>query len=406
MVRVTAHDVRVLQSDEVRAAADLFTQTLHVPPANDELWQHVVGSYETGRLFGARHDGEIIGTASSFGSVLTVPGGGTVPMAAVTRVGVRSDHTRRGVLTAVLREQLADVQARGEPLAGLRATESGIYGRFGFGVASRARSLAVVRRRCAFHATAPRGGQVRMLAGSEAMKVIPPLYERLAVTRPGMITRPDAWWAVARGEVAAPSGIQYAVHSGQHGDDGFVRYKVERHRGFADSCHGILEVTGLYGTESTAIAELWRFVLGVDLVDEVRARARPLDDPLELLLAEVDACQTRVVEDELWLRLVDVPAALAARAYQDVEPVVLEVRDRFLPTNDGVYRIGPDSVERVGTRPGLVMDVGALASLYLGDRMPSTLAATGHIEVREADALLRADRLFASAAVPWCGTLF
>jgi predicted acetyltransferase len=211
-----------------------------------------------------------------------------------------------------------------------------------------------------------------------------------------------------------------AVHTGPDGDDGFA-LAVPSGPEFAAT----LRVTDLHAADVAAAAGLWRFLLGVDLVGQVEAAMRPLDEPLDLLLADPRAHGVTGVADETWLRLVDVPAALAARAFPAVPavpaggraaaPVLLAVHDPLLPDNAGVYRIGGGNggwgtAERVGplgARPAeLECDVAALAPAYLGDRVPSTLAATGWWTVHDPAAVPRADALFATDVAPWCGTHF
>jgi predicted acetyltransferase len=153
-----------------------------------------------------------------------------------------------------------------------------------------------------------------------------------------------------------------------------------------------------------AFGALWRYLLGVDLVARIEAAGRPVDEPVELLLTDPRACQTTSVSDEQWLRLVDVPAALAARSYLG-EAVAVEVIDPLLGHNCGTYRVAADGVRRTGEPAQLRLDVAALADIYLGTWRPSALAQAGLAEVRDPAALAAADRLFAAPAVPWCGTI-
>ena len=167
-----------------------------------------------------------------------------------------------------------------------------------------------------------------------------------------------------------------------------------------------LNVIDLHTANPRAWAGLWRFLLGVDLVDEVRAEDRPLDEPLRWLFTDPRACRVAEVGDGSWLRLVDVPSALAARSYRDGEPVVIEVSDPFLPANSGRYRISVDGAVRTDEPAGIALDVSALASLYLGGTRASALAAAGRLRVLDPAALARADRLFDADVPPWCGTFF
>lgn len=360
-----------------------------------------------------RESGSLVATAASFPSRTVVPGGAVLSMAAVTRVGVRADRTRRGLLTAMMRAQLDDVAARGEPLASLRASEARVYGRFGYGVATRGREIRMRRPGAGWRANAPRGGRVRLLGRDEMVTVLATVHETIALRRPGGMTRPASWWDGMVGHgLANREHVVAAVHTSAAGDDGFAYATVSDGDGFA---HRTLRVQDLHAADVEATAGLWRFLLDVDLIGVVQGWSRPLDEPLELLLADPRHCAVTRNDDETWLRLVDVASALGARAFPataaDVEPVLLAVHDPLLAGNAGIYRIGDGTAERVGpldgtTAPELECDVAALSMAYLGDRAPSALAATGWWQVHDAAALSRADVLFATATTPWCGTYF
>ena len=347
----------------------------------------------------------------SYPSRTVVPGGGVLPLAAVTRVGVRADRTRRGLATALMRAQLDDLRARGDALALLWAIESGIYGRYGYGVATRARAVRVRASRAALRPQAPSGGTVRVLDRAEVVPVLSAVHDTLALRRAGGITRTPGWWE-AYADRHVDDALLAAVHTDQDGtDDGFAVAVARGPGPFGpDSAGYTLHVEDLHAADTAATAGLWRFLLGVDLIAHVEA-AVPVDDPLDLLLADPrDAVVTGPV-DETWLRLVDVPAALAARSFRaDAGPLLLAVHDPLLPDNAGVYRIAGEGAERVGPlgarEPELSCGVAALAPAYLGDRSPSTLAATGWWTVHDPTAPARADALFTTAPAPWCGTHF
>ncbi|MFC5994695.1 GNAT family N-acetyltransferase [Pseudonocardia hispaniensis] len=402
-----AHRVVALGPDQLRDAHSLFAATIHRGPLDDQDWQHTATTYSPGRTFGVVHDGALVGTATSFRTRTAVPGGAALPTAAVTRVGVRADHTRRGVLTAMMHTQLRAAARAAEPLASLRASEAVIYERFGYGPATRGRHVRVPRPHRGWRAGAPAGGSVRLLGRSEIVPVLAPLQRRLALRRAGGIERPDAWWwGLVQRRLDAREHVVACVHTGPDGDDGFA---VAFSHGVGPALTGrVLRVEDLHAGSVDAAAGLWRFLLSVDLVDTVEGWLRPLDEPLELLLTDPRKCQVTGQEDETWLRLVDVPAALAARSWGAAEPVLLGVSDTVLPENSGVYRIGPDAVERVScAEPELECDVAGLAAAYLGDRMPSALAVCGWWTVRDPVAVSRADALFAIGGPrPWCGTFF
>jgi len=408
---VSTH-VRTLDPDDLRAAHALFGAALHHPAPDDAGWARVAPSFSPGRTLGVDVDGALVATATSFPSETVVPGGAVLPMAAVTRVGVRADHTRRGLLSAMMRAQLEDVAARGEPFASLRASEARIYGRFGYGVATRGREVRVRADPALFRPEAPMGGRVRLLDRADIVPVLREVHARIALRRPGGMTRPAGWWdnGLGRRLEVDRAHVVAAVHTGADGDDGFAVAALGEGPGggFAERP---LEVTDLHAADASATAGLWRFLLGIDLIGSVEAHLRPLDEPLELLLTDPRACAVTGQGDETWLRIVDVPAALAARAYGNAEPLLLAVHDRLRETNAGVYRIAHGSAERVaplggGARPQLECDVAALAMAYLGDRRPSELVATGWWTAPDTAAVPRADAAFTTAGTPWCGTFF
>ncbi|WP_026361460.1 GNAT family N-acetyltransferase [Amycolatopsis nigrescens] len=399
--------IRNLADGEQRSAFALLYQALHRGALTDEHWGRRSPGFLADRRYGAFAEDELIGTAGSFGTELAVPGGALLPTGAVDGVGVRADHTRRGVLSALMGEQLRDLVRRGEVLACLHASETAIYGRFGYGVASLDQRVRITRRAARLHQDAPAGGRVRLLAPEAAVELIPALYRRIAPSRPGMLSRPEVWWPMRFERFRGHDGGHIAaVHTGADGDDGFVVYQVNERHG-AQPHTADLTVHDLHAAGPEALAGLWRFLLGMDLVDELHAY-RPVDEPVAAMLTDLRAWQVTGVEDESWLRILDVPAALAARTYQRAEPVVLEVSDALLPENSGRYRITADGAERLGddTEAEVRLGVDVLAMIYLGAWAPSALAATGRLQARTPEAARRADELFGTPVKPWCGTGF
>ncbi|WP_016697478.1 GNAT family N-acetyltransferase [Actinoalloteichus spitiensis] len=403
---MTRFTVESVPDSRIRETNTLFRTALHAPVPSDEKWELAARSYQTGRTWGVLDEGEYVGTASSFGALLRVPGGAEVPMAAVSRVAVRADHTRRGILTELMRTQLTDAARRGEPTATLRASETAIYGRFGYGVADRSRSLQVRADRARI---GDRGGEgtVRLLRTDQLATALPEIYAGLGLYRTGMISRPAEWW-VPRVEIPLKDGqnVRAAVHVDAAGHrDGYVLYEVKVKDG-AGFDQATLSVYDLHAPEPAVRRRLWRFLLATDLVSTVEMHSAPVDEPLEWWVDERRAVRTTAIEDATWLRLTDVPAALAARSYGAAEPVVLEVRDSLLPGNSGCYRVTAEGVTRTDDAPDLRLSAEVLASLYQGDIRSSVLADAGLVEVLDPAALARADVLLGTDEVPWCGTFF
>jgi predicted acetyltransferase len=387
-------EIRVLSDEaQFRAHSTVFRRAMHWGPPTDEDWQVVLPSYEPGRVLAAFDGDEMIGTTQSYGSSLVVPGGAVVPHAAISRVGVRADYTRRGVLTALMREQLSTLP---DPVASLRASEGRIYGRFGYGLAGRWRTVEIDATRAVIPAEMT--GRVRMIDQDTADKLLPELHEAVGVTRPGQIGRWPGWWARARDRNSEAKNSVTIVHSGPGGDDGFLTYTTSEEK---DHKHR-MTIEDFVWADDDAWRDLWIYASRLDLVSRIEA-CIALDEPVSWLFEDPRVVRTKDVPDEIWLRLVDVPHMLGARTYGAAEPVVIEVHDRLLPANDGRYRVAPEGAERVDEQADITIPVDLLGAVYFGDTTFSQLAATKRIEgTRLADA----DALFAVGRKPYCGTFF
>lgn len=347
-------------------------------------------------------DGRIVGTTSAFTRALTVPGA-TVPCAAVAAVSVAPTHRRRGLLTAMMRRQLDDLRDRGEPLAALWASEGAIYGRFGYGIAALQVSM-VARRPAARLAVAPEDAEplVAGLAGDhvEAMRAV---HDRVRVGRPGMLDRPGPWWPdrlydpESRRDGAEPLHAVLA-------DDGYALYAVKAHGG-DDGPDGEVRIRELVAATRESHARLWAFLLDQDLTATTSWHQAPLDEPLFLMLANARAVR-RTLGDGLWVRLVDVAAALSVRAYATDVDVVLEVRDSFCPWNEGRYHLTGDECTRTDADADLALDVDTLASAYLGGTTLAELGAAGRVRELTPGALARASRALRGDVAPWCPETF
>lgn len=387
-------EIRVLTDEaQYRAHNTLFRRAMHWGPPTDEQWAITLPSYEPGRALAAFEGDEMVGTTQTFGGSLVVPGGAVVPHAAVSRVGVRADYTRRGVVSSLMQEQLSTLT---EPVATLRASEGRIYGRFGYGLAGRVRFLRIDARK----AVIPGGpaGRVRMIDQDTAEKVLPELHTAFGLNRPGQISRWPGWWVRAFDRKGDSDNLVTVVHSGPDGDDGYVCYKVSEDKDFKHH----MEVEDFAWANADAWRDLWIYLTRLDLVDTISVDAA-LDDPLNWLFEDPRVVYTKDVFDQIWLRLVNVPHMLAARTYGGTGSVVIEVRDKLLPANDGCYRISPDGAERVEAPADITIPVDLLGAVYFGDTRFSDLAAAKRIE---GSRFTEADALFAGPTAPLCSTFF
>ncbi|MFD6105341.1 GNAT family N-acetyltransferase [Nocardia salmonicida] len=397
-----AVDVDTLHGDDdLHAAGALFRAAMVGLPPLPADRDHLS---EPGRTLGVRIDGRLVGTAESYTSWLVVPGGARVPHAAVTHVGVLPTHTRRGVLTALLRRQLDDIAERGEVVATLRASEGSIYERFGYGVASSFARLDLRRGRARLRDTVPPSGPVRFVEPADAWKLFPQIYASAAISWTGAIDRPDYWWKLKERTAAEPL---YTVTHGPIGaEDGFARYHPVDTANWFTSRERTIVVDDLVATTPQAYLGLIRHLLAVDLVDKVTFAYAPVDAPLRHLFTDERAVEVAGVHDETWLRLVDVPTALARRTYRDGPPVIIEVDDPIRTANTGRYRIHADEVTRVDDPADVSVDVATLGAIYLGGSTWRQLAFAGRVVEHRAGAVDAADNLFATPTLPFSGTFF
>lgn len=299
---------------------------------------------------------------------------------------------------------LDDARARDEPLAGLFASEAVIYGRFGFGCAAGGLGLTIDTRRAAFARPPDLAGRMRLLDETDARETLPAIYEQARPRTPGMLSRSAARWEWAFHDpehLREGAGRQFVVADR---DRGYARYRIKEDADPAGPA-GTLRVLELVAVDDEALAGLWRYLLDVDLVVTVRASLRPVDELLPLLLTDPRQAVTGIV-DGLWLRVLDVPTALAARTYAADGSLVLAVRDDFCPAVAGTYlleaRDGRGRCAPTGAAPHLSLEARDLGAVYLGGVRPSQLARAGRVTEHRPGALAHADRLFLSSPAPWC----
>jgi predicted acetyltransferase len=368
------------------------------------------------RTLGVFDDGRIVATLRSFATELTVPGCVPVAASAVTAVAVEPAHRRRGLLRMMMTADLDAAAARGEPLSVLIASEWPIYGRYGYGPAVDGADYELDTRAARFLSSAP--GAVELVDAVVALEQGPPLYDRVRRRVPGAIERSQHWWQrnVDRPEpldpgraAGAPSWC--ALYRSPAGEvEGMVRYHVEA-SWQAMRPDGRLHVDDLIAATPAAQLALWRFAAEMDLATEVRARRRPVDEPVAFWLADGRALRRAERYDLLWVRVLDVPAALASRRYGASGDLVLEVDDP-LGHAAGRYRLeaGPEGAHCArcdgGTPADLLLGVEQLGSIYLGGVSPRRLAEAGRLTARDDSTLELAGRLFQTLDPPWCPTFF
>jgi predicted acetyltransferase len=343
----------------------------------------------------------VIGVAFYLDLRLTVPGGATLPAAGISGVVVAPTHRRRGVLRAMYDELHGRIAGSGYPIAALTASEGGIYGRFGYGPATVDHELTIDRRFAVLHSDAPDPGGVRLVKPGEHGGAFAAIFDRWRANTAGGLMRPQPLWddllADRPGDRAGGTELFGLLHP-----DGYALYRV--HGGLPKTAR----VAEFRAVTADAHAALWRALLGLDLMQSVVIGTYP-DDPLPYLLTDTRLAKTTGRKDDVWLRIMDVPAALQARCYAADLSAVLELRDGF--RSDGgrfslTVRGGRVDCTRTDAPADIEMDLDVLGSLYLGVHRAPVLARAGRLRCRDPELLRRLDVAFGSDVPAQLGFFF
>lgn len=372
----------------------------HVRPEDVQNERKVI---DPARCLAAFDGNDIVGCASSVVFEMTVPGG-TIPTVGITGVGVVPTHRRRGVNTALMRRQLDDVRDEGHAIAALFASEGGIYGRFGYGLATFDASVDIEASRSAFIPGPDGDGRVRLLERDAAKERYLSIYDRSRLTRPGAMKMEPNWfdYEFADKHFGEERKFFFALHETGNECDGAAVYTIKHEWELVPK--SVVELYELDALTPSVYAQMWRFVLDLDLIDKVKAWTRPVDEPLLRLLREPRRLNMRL-KDGLWVRLLDIPRALAARRYPHDGRVVFDVRDAFCPWNEGRYAVdaGADGAtcEQTDEEADLLLTTNELAAAYLGGSSFSQLHRAGRVNEERPGALGTADAMFAWDPPPW-----
>ncbi|WP_432056761.1 GNAT family N-acetyltransferase [Streptomyces sp. bgisy022] len=403
----TAGGPRVLRQDEWDRWYGTLVRAFGGVPESDEeteLWRALT---EFDRSLGLWDGEACVATAGAFSFRLTVPGGAAVPAAGVTMVGVAPTHRRRGLLTRMMRRQLDDVRAWGEPLAVLTASEPPIYGRFGYAAATQQLGATIDTSRVTLSVPDGTDGvRLRYADPVDVLDTCEAVYARLVPLRPGMLARGPGWERVPVLDPASERGgaspLQCVVAERDGKTVGYARFQVKPEWGPAGPA-GTVVLRDVAALDPAADAALWRFLFDVDLTSTLVVRNRPVDDAWQYLVSDTRRCLP-TLRDGLYVRLVEVGDALAARTYQAPVDVVLEVEDAFCPWNAGRWRLSGDpkgaSCERTTDAADLTLSVRELGAAYLGGVSLAALARAGRVRELRQGALAEASVAF-GGVTPW-----
>jgi predicted acetyltransferase len=384
---------------------------------SDEAVEARRAQFRESRMTGAYDDGRCVATYRSFDQRLTVVGGATVAADAISQVTVTTTHRRRGLLGRLITADLAEARERGDTVATLIAAEYPIYGRYGFGPATRTTewTLDLLRSGLDRRSAVPDdGGRIDFVDGEEVRKLGPALHSALAARRAGVVSRDEVWWETATGSAPHPifpwTEPFYALYRSPSGEpEGLAVYEADDTWGDGKQPQNTATVRDLLALTPAAARALWHHVCSVDWVTSVKSGRRAPDDLLPDLLPDPRAALVTTAADYLWVRMLDTAAALEARTYDTAATLVLEVHDG-LGLASGRYRLetGPSGASCAPTTASadLALDVRELGRLYLGDESALRLAALGAVEELRPGAAALAERVFRTPERPWCPDIF
>lgn len=379
--------LRPARSADFETIADLVGRSFHEAWC-PELTRSMRELHEPGRAVVAVTGDKIVGSAGSYDRDLVVPGR-SVPAAHVSTIAVDLAHRGRGLLTRMMTAQLDDLVTRNEPVAVLWASEGGIYQRYGYGLAATRLMMHFPTARIRWTEQTPPEGAIDVGDPVDLVDDLREVYDGVSPDRPGWSSRDDRWWRhITTGAASAGSGAggqQAIVHRTGDRPTGYALWRVRSNWDHTGP-RGTVVIRELVAATADAYRALWRFLLDISLTTTVELRYGAPDEPLFHLVDQPRLLGARLV-DQLWLRLVDVPAALTSRRYPMPVDVVLEVADAMLPDNAGRWHLRGDTDSAVCLRtdrqPDLAGDVSAFAAAYLGGVPLAALAANGRVrEVR------------------------
>ncbi len=420
MTQIDPHDREALRAWSTPSRAAFLTPAATDADLDDRLAE--VGGHRLTAVHdvvdgGVGGEQRVVATLRTYDSELTLPGVDPVEVDLVSTATVLPTHRRRGLLSRMLTADLRRARHAGNVFAALIAAEAPIYGRFGFGPATHATSLAVENARVRFRPDAPVPAGSLEFVPAGRVEELSRVHDVTRRARPAGLLRDAAWWEAAgrrgAGRWVGPAG-HVVLHRDEHGTaDGYVAYDVVD-EAVGRVPNGTVHVGDLAATNPAAYRALWEFVTSIDLVRTTRAKNRPVDELLPHLLTDPRAVQTGPVDDFLWLRVLDVPAALTARRYLGGGTLVLQVLDplglaeatvRLHVGDPGADGWACPEVTTTDAAPDVVLGVAELASVLLGGTSPVALHRAGRLDGTPA-AALSLQTLMATPEQPWCPTWF
>ncbi len=370
--------IRPLQSAaEKRAAFALFRSAmLGLPDIGGADAEAEARYLEAGDGLGAFEGDALRAVTNGYASEVVLPGGARLPHLAVTHVGTAPGVNRRGYARALLSAQLRAAQAAGYPLAGLRASDARIYGRYGYGIASWSVRHDLDLTRTGLVTGAP-DLPLRLVDPLVDLPLMRRIAEAAPSPRPAALKRWDAWWEMQAFRQRHSAGPFHAVVVGPPGAErGFLRFHTLADGPWFTASERRAEIDDFVAHDATTWRALIHYLASRDILHHVVFPTRPEDDPLPLLTDNPRALVISGRRDESWVRIIDVGLVLSRLALRDGSAIDLKVNDPILAENSRIWRIGTGYSGKVLRAE---IETGDLASWVFGAASAAELQAAGRL---------------------------
>ncbi len=417
------YPIRPVGEDELAAFYAVAEHAFNSSWPSEAAREHERVTLEFDRTLAAFDGTRPVGTACAYSFQMALPGA-MAPVAGVSAVSVLPSYRRRGILSSLMRRQLADINDGNEAVAALFASEPGIYGRYGYGIASMHARFTIRRGEGRMVPLGPASRDTGAGDGDLRLRQAEPetsrtelakVHDQAVPGRPGMLARDDRWWQAALHDPEywrqGDTPLRCVIAEDAAGARGYALFSVNPTWDEHGIATGTLSIRELVFLDPAAAAALWGDLLSRDLVGEVKARLRPVDDPLLYLLADIRRARAQLA-DGLWVRLVDVGRALAQRQYAREVDVVIEVTDELLAANAGRWRLRAGarqdgaSCHRTSAPADVTAPVQSLGAAYLGGTGLGTLARAGLVSEIRPGAVAELSAAMSWDPPPWCPMIF
>lgn len=371
------------------------------------------------RLLGAMDTktGQIVGTGGADQYVLTVPGGNTIGMAGIMGMGTLPTHKRKGIFSSVINKLHSQAKERGDVIAGLWASQSLLYTRFGYGLSTLREDWTINTNHTKLLKQKKESIRFELVDKEKALIEIPKIYDTFRKCQNGATDRTEGYWNYilyeddsAKYNKSGNCGFFFVLAYKDNKPSGYAIYNFNKESGVAhEDDKGTLDVQEIISTDKETNIALWHYIFGIELVEEIKINQRAPGDPLYLMLENPRKLKRETI-DGLWVRIVDPIKMLEKRKYNSEGNITICIAGQNQKDIEGTYSIETDGtnteVKKVNKKPDISMKASDLSSIYFGAVSPGEYFQAGNLEIENQNSLIELSKMFFVQQAPWCNTDF